>query len=641
MADALTRQVIGDLSGGRNGFDPAWDIRDNQCVEAINVDFYKTRFANKRGGLAAIATTGATTTGIISSLFRHVPGADETLAEFWSVDDSATPIINRLAAGTTWVAPTLKDAPTGNGFDFTAATVNGLLSLAYKSGQARHHVWDGSTVRRAGLASMAVPTVGDTGGGAYAAILRYYRTRATVQVGGVTVRRSEPSTAASFTPIGTGTAARVTQGAPPGEGETHWEVEASVDNATFYRIATVVIGTTTYDDSAATTSYPANPLSALTGVYTLPKPYKFVAGDQNRHLGLSSWTATDKQSRIEISAVAGSLDIGDVERIDTSALNYFIDLDESDSGIATGLAGPIFGAYFAFKERQVWQLTPTGSTAGPYRQDAISKSIGALHHLAIARGEDAFGNPALYWTSHRGFYRWSVSGLEYIGRNMEDYVIGPTATINLAATKAVARTIYYADKRQVWFWIATGASNDPNQLFLYDVITSGWTRVPTGDKLANVRCAVPFSNTIAAAMSRDLKPYVGQIGANNLILKADTGTTDNGTTYQAYVITKATEPGGPGFVGEIGDCDLLAKAGAGVTITDTITGDFGLTGQLSSGTALLTPTDTETRVLRRLEGTALSNIAFVQHQIGDAAAVSNAWTLDRVIVPYTKKAART
>jgi hypothetical protein len=638
MSDKKTRHVIDDIRGGRNGYDAEWAIKDTECVDAVNVDFYKSRCGHKRGGMSAPSLTNSTLTGRISFLYRHVPGTDETAAELWGTDDAGTPIVNRLAAGTAWSLPTIKDAPTGNGFDFTGASINGKLMLAYKSAQGRLHCWDGSTIRRTGLAATGAPTAANTGAGAYAATLRYYRQRSTVQAGGVTIRRSEPSAYVSFTPSGAGTAARVTQATVINEGETHWEVEASTDSVTFYRIATVVIATTTYDDSAATTTYSSNTLSDLTGKYTLQKSYKFLAADQNRILGFGSWTTTDKQGRIEISAVIGSADTSDEERVDTSAVNSYVDLDENDSGVATGLAGPIFGAYFAFKERQVWQLTATGVTSQPYRQEAISKSIGSISHHAICRGEDRHGNAALYWMSHRGPYRWSINGLEYIGRNVEDYVLGGNATINLGATNSVARAVYHADKRQVWMWWATGSSNDCNNLFIFDVQTNGWSRVPSGDLVANIRCAVMFSNTISASMSRDLKPYVSQTGAGNRAWKCDTGTDDNGTAFKAYVDTKAVEPGGPGFMGAVGDAQLLAQVSSGVTITDIITADFGV--QTVTGTALLTADGSETRVTRRIEGSALrGDVRFVQHRIGDASAVSNTWTLDRLVFPLGKQEA--
>jgi len=165
VPDRKRRHVIADLTGGRNGFDPSWKIAANECIDAVNVDWYGTPFARKRGGAAnQSGLSGQTTTGKYSSLFRHVPGTDPTAAEMWAVDDAGTPIINRLAAGTAWSAPTLKDNPSGNGWDFSAASINGMLAIAYKSGQSRLHMWDGSTVRRAGLATpTAAPTAANNG----------------------------------------------------------------------------------------------------------------------------------------------------------------------------------------------------------------------------------------------------------------------------------------------------------------------------------------------------------------------------------------------------------------------------------------------------------------------------------------------
>jgi hypothetical protein len=635
MADKQERKVIDDLRKGRNGYDAPWAIADDECADAVNVDFYKSRLGNKRGGMSDPGLTNSPFTGILSSLFRHVPSVDETQAELWGVDSTRT--IGRLAGGTAWSTPTVVDGLASASWTVTAASINSLLVLAYDSGLPRLHLWDGSTVRRAGLAAPAAPVVSNTGSGSYVAALRYYRIRFLEKVGSDIRRSSEPGTYTSFTPNASALAARVERPALIGEGETHWVVEASTDSITFYQIATHPITTTEHDDSAATSSYSSNvnTLSPLTGTFTLPKSYKFVAADQGRLLGFGSWTQTDKQNDIEVSAVIGSRDEGDAERIDTT-INYRIGLDENDSGVPTGLKGPVLGSFMAFKNRQAWLLTPTGQTSQPYRQDNISKSIGAVGNNAIDIGDDKRGNSAAYWTSHRGFYRWSVDGLKYIGQGMEDYVLGPTETINLAAN-VVAVTRYHADKRQVWCWWATGDSLFPNQCAFFDVQTEGWTRIPSSDLLANIRCAVMFSNTIGAAMSRDLKPYVGQSQGENRIWKADTGTDDVGTPFQAYVITKAFEPGGPGFYGEVGDAELLAKASTGVTITDTVTRDFG--AETKTGTADLTPTADEgaaTRVSRRLEDSAFGGCRFVQHQLGDAEPVSNRWTLDRLIVPFVK-----
>lgn len=646
MSDKEGRLVIADLRGGRNAVDPPWLIKDNEVADAVNVDYWHSRFGHKRGGTTAIATTfsaGGPFTGRIYNLFRYVPAAGALSAELWASDNASPPVWGRSVAGAQFVAPTLKDAGTNGTTPNTATTINNNLFVAYVSAVARMHCWDGSTVRRTGLAATGAPTVANTGSGSYAATLRYYRMRSTVQAAGVTLLRSEPSASVSITPSGSGAAARVTKATAINEGETHWEVEASTDNVTFYRIATVPIATATYDDSAVVTSYNLSPLSALTGVYTLQKPYKFVAADQNRFLGFGSNTSTDKQARLEMSAVIGSSDIGDAERVDTTT-NYYIDFDEADGGLATGLAGPIYGTFFVFKQRQMWQLIATGNTDQPYQQKKISGSVGAIHQLACAIGEDENGNPALYFMSYRGPYRWTIDkGLQYIGRGIEDIILDQTTSGIHWTSDIVSRAVYYADKRQAWFWISTGVGDlRCNQMFIYDVIGGGWSRVPKSIGPARMSAVVMYAHANDTVnYVETLKPFIARSVNVGLLAECDDSTTDVDTgDFQAYVTTKAYEPGGPGFYGSTGTPTLLAAAASGVTITDTVVADFGL--QTTGASAVLTATAAgETRVMRQMNGTAgdggiAGNVGFVQHQIGDASALPAAWTLDRLIVPFAK-----
>lgn len=573
---------------------------------------------------------------------------------------TASGTFTMLVSGPGFVAPTLKDAPTGNGWDVTGASVNGKLFLSYKSAVNRLHVWDpvSNQVRRVGVAAPVVPTAANTGSGTYAAVLRFYRTRATVQIAGITVRRSEPSASVSFTPDASHAAARVTQGTQPNELETHWEVEASLDNITFYRIATVAIATTTYDDSAATGTYTTNPLSAATGTYTLPKSYKFIAGADNRLLGFGSFTATDKQDRIEFSAVVGSSDIGDAERIDTT-LPSFIDLDESDSGTPTGLSGPVNGNYYALKLFQTWELRPTGDVNQPFATTCLSKTIGAVGPKAVCVGEDNSGRPALYQMSVVGPYRfgsggytsgtstYEAGGLQYLGANVEHLTLGvtsggaaTTSTLVVSPVTSVpAHCVYHAAEKKVFFWYATAPNTDPTTLLVFDVVRSAWSR-HTGIHAA--RCSVMFSTTLGAAMSFDRKPYIGRTIANTVWKIADpTTTSDAGTPYQAQAVTKPIEPGGPRFFGEVGDPLLLAQASRGVKITVTAAGDFD-PAQTATGIADLTPdTSTQTRVERRCDGAAKADGGFVQYTIGDAAPVANTWVLDRLIVPVSKRGEKT
>lgn len=1019
--------IVADLRGGRNGVDPPWSLRENECAEALNVDWIGATLGRKRGGADALAMTGTTFTGKISTLIRHVPSTDETAAELWGVDDAATPIINRLAGGSVWSAPTLKDSPAGNGWDVQGASLNGKLFLAYKSGS--------------GFTNPGAPTVANTGSGSYAAVLRYYRVRWTQQVGGVTLRRSSPGTAQSFTPSGSGSAARVTQPTPPGQGETHWEIEVSYDNVTFYVLygdggvnAAIVIGTTTGDDStvlssgtpivatftssgtwvkpgsvtsvtylivaggggggdgtndpnatgggggagglltgtdtglssssyaivvgaggatntnggnssfnghtavgggagsngnnggsgfsggsgggadgaggsggagtggqgnsggsaslaiagggggggaggagtngsfthggaggngtassitgvsvtyagggggngtvsggsggtggggqagaggnpgtagtnglgggggggggyaggsgvvilsytpvsitsagtspadnqnrlhcwdatnnivrrtglpatvaptAANTgsgSYTATlryyrvrfieqsgsalvrrsegspslaftpsgsgtgviitrptapnenethweleesldnttfyqlrgfdqgnavavatttalhnsnpssdiaqpiPISASIGLYTTQKSYKYIAADQNRLLGFGSYNASDPQNTVEVSAIVGSLNIGDAERVDTTT-GYQYRLDEADSGVATGLFGPMNGQYYPTKYRQIWQLTPTGVPTNPYQPLAISKRIGCVGPRAAAIAEDEWGRPALYFMSHRGPYRYGANGLEYLGRGVEDLILrgapNSISVMNLSATNVVAHVAYHADVRQVWFWFATGSSNDPDTKLIWQIgraqgpspsdhaIPSGWAR-HTGPTAA-ARCSVLFSRTVGSSMSLDLKPYTGNATTSKTIHVCDSTTTnDAGTNFQAYILDKVRIPWTMANRGSVNGTHLTAQAASGVTITQTLNLDYGAqTAQTSS--VLLTAAGAETRVQKKFEDSGAQDIGVVQAQWGDASAVSNGWSLEAAVIEWQQQEAR-
>jgi hypothetical protein len=639
--------VIADLRGGRNGIDPPFSLRDTECVEALNVDWYGATLARKRGGADSLSMTGSTFTGTVSTLFRHVPGTDETAAELWASDDAATPLINRLAGGATWAAPTLKDAPTGNGWDVSYASLNGKLFLAYKSAIGRLHVWDGSTVRRTGLATPAAPAVADSGGaGTYAAVIGYWRVRWLVMSGSVVLLRSEPGPSTAFTPDGAHASVTITQPTVAGEGETHWEIEVSVDNVTFYtafasvRGNALAIATTTGVVVAPISAFLLTPVSNTTGTYTLQKSYKYLAADQNRLLGFGSYTSTDKQNRVEISAVVGSLNIGDAERVDTTASSS-IDLDENDSGVPTGLMGPVNGKFYAFKYRQVWQLTPTINPANPYSQFAISKRIGCIHPKAMVVAEDEAGRPAIYWMSHRGPYRWGAAGLEYLGRGVEDRLLrgapNSISVLNLAATNVPCHVVYHADLRQLWFYVATGTNNDPDTKLVYSIgrvagpaqsdepIASGWS-VHTGPS-CTARCSTLFSRTVGASMSLDLKPYVGYTGAVKTIYVADSPTaTDAGTPFQAYVTTKAYAPWGIGNNGAISCTRVLAKGADGVTVTQSLIAGFG--EQTVTSVVDLTPKPGASRCFPMIEDATLQGAFICQLQWGDVAASAAAWSLE-------------
>ena len=111
----------------------------NECADAVNVDFFRSRCGTKRPGTRDM-TAGISAVRRLPGNCRHSSGMCldriPRTAELWARGRRyATPIINRLrlVSFSRWAAPTLFDGPTGNGWEFSAASANGLLALAYKT----------------------------------------------------------------------------------------------------------------------------------------------------------------------------------------------------------------------------------------------------------------------------------------------------------------------------------------------------------------------------------------------------------------------------------------------------------------------------------------------------------------------------
>jgi hypothetical protein len=375
----------------------------------------------------------------------------------------------------------------------------------------------------------------------------------------VVVRRSEPSPSVSFTPSGAKTGVNITHPFAPGDGETHWELEGSLDDATYYQLVTFPVTYPTFiSDTVSPTNYALSQLSDIVGTYNVPSQYKFVVADQNRLLGFGSWNPSEKQNRIWFSMILGTSVLTGVYpgAAEAVPLGNYLDLDENDSGAPTGLVGPFNGYFLAFKTNQLWKLTPTGNPAAPYSKFAISKKIGALPRTIIV-AEDELGNPCVYWQTERGPYRYTVnsygiSQVEYIGYEVEDLIVGPTSTLQTLtgfgtlATLYLNHTVFVPDKRQVWFFMYVNGPTEPYVKLVYNIgrskppTPSGWSvhRGPSAQAYASVL----FANTVGADTSRDQKPYVGTTTANT-VWKCDSGKTDAGTPFQGLITSRAYTSG--------------------------------------------------------------------------------------------------
>lgn len=443
---------------GMNNADPPTRLPEDMAVQAFNILLEPQSLGRRRPSMAAVSLTSGPTT-VIEQLVRYQPAVTKTGAggaELWAFSGTST--VHRLANGT-WASVTASDTVTSWATSRPyGATLNGKLFLAYNSDVNRLHVWDGTSCRRVGIAASAAATVANTGAGAYAATLRYYKIQWKIISGSTTVATSELSASVSFTPSGGGTAARVTKPTTP-DSATHWIVFGSSDNVAYYDISgDTLVATTTYDDSAAPSSYADGDIAPTAGLYVPPPAAKYLLATDNRLFlaGCHETTASAGQtatrnSRVWFTQVLGALDnTGEDEAIaQTTDLKDWVDCGENDGDAVVGLGGPIDGAVFVFKDRSIWRLSPTGNSDTPYRADRISPSIGATWQDAITVGEDGNGNPALCFMSLTGPKRIvSGYGIEDIGADVRNF---STAAYSNVDDTPIA--VWDAVRRVVW-WIA-------------------------------------------------------------------------------------------------------------------------------------------------------------------------------------------
>lgn len=631
--------VIKSLRGGMNDWDPPSALDDDQCTLAQNVEFNRSMLGERRRGSLAIDLSGSALAACnrIVFLHRHLPTTNESDAQLWAmgITDPSTAVL--AYKDTTWHTVTMSDAPTVDGvseYQVVAQTLHGKLFIAYNSAVDRLHVWDGSTFRRTGLTMpAAAPTGANTGSGSFV-ITRYYRVRFTTQVGGVTTRRSEPSAVLTFAPSGSGSGVVVTKPANISEGETHWELEASTDNSNFYRIATTVIGTATVTDSQdGVTGYAVVTgavLSETSGDYTDIYSAKFLTADRDRLLVGGSWEDAAKASRVSWTPVFNAQGSGNDERIPIGT-NNFLDLDGYEGGPLMGMSSTVNGYVYPFKQGHIYQLVSTGLLTRAYEVHCLTKKRGALMG-SISAGLDQAGGPALYFLDPTiGPCRLGAGGLRQCGADL----LTTWRTVNVDATKVVARAIYYPDTRQVHWWIATGSSNIPTVRIVLqtnesrdvdDGVRRGWSYWDGDSATALAVCL--FSDNIDAGIARNklLKPFLG-LEAKGLIQRTDTGITDNGTTYSGRIVTKPYVHGNGINLFEVKSAILIGKAMTSAALDVKVTQDFGIDTKTVPGVSL-TPVGSETQVIQVLSDLKFAELRSAQVEFKDVTTPLARWELN-------------
>jgi hypothetical protein len=138
-------------------------------------------------------------------------------------------------------------------------------------------------------------------------------------------------------------------------------------------------------------------------------------------------------------------------------------------------------------------------------------------------------------------------------------------------------------------------------------------------------------------MSRTLKPYTGS--ATALRRWNESGVKqDIGVNYQAYATSKAWDLDAMDRFKTVEAAYLQAIVGSGVTITQTLTRNFGVESR--TATVALTAAGSETRVSKKVEGSALKDAAHMQVTLGDGAAQNVDWTLDEWLAHFTAEEVR-
>ena len=635
------------LRKGLNDTDPPHAINDEQCTVATNVEFNLSTLGERRNGCVDVdlptSITGDANIQAITFLHRHLPTGDETASELWVLGMHLTSQNFLMTRKTTsWTTATFTDdiEVTGaQGFKVAAQTLHGKLFLAYPSvgGVDRLHVVDtsGTAVRRTGLAEPAAPTAAETGSGTFSGV-RYYRQRYTVQSGGVTLRRSEPSDSVMYDPAGggsNGASARVTKSASISESETHWELEASTDDSNFYVIATTVVGTTTVDDSVVyATGYAASyTLSEDIGDYALLHSGKFLATDEDRLLIGGSWEDSALASRVSWTPVLGDPGDGNDERSPIDTDNY-IDLDGLQGGGLTALHNPVNGYVTAFKWSAVYRLVRTGVRTRAYNAFPISKSYGALPG-SVVEGTDGAGRPCLYALDpNKGPYRLGEGGLQSASRD----IMTTWRTVNTDAI-IVSRAVYDVENNIVRWWIATGSSNYPDlEILLHtkatidspDGVRFGWATA-TG-KIARVYAVCTYAEDIDDNNARSLylTPFIGVTAADGYVLRTGTGSDDNGTAFAARIVTKPFYLKGLLAKFKILAAALLATADDDAEVKVTLIRDGGIE-EPKTVTTDLAAVGSETQVIKQLRNLVGSQFYCAQIEFEDTATPAGQWRLHR------------
>jgi hypothetical protein len=489
---------------------------------------------------------------------------------------------------------------------------------------------------------------------------RKYRAVVCVLSGSAYLLRSEPSTETAAQGLVAQQASNSAPGAAPAaEAYTSWELQGAtvLDNyATWWVLGTAGAAVAIVDNS--TSLFGLTPAPEL-GLHEPPISVKYLQPDDNRLLMAGSYQNTTdavQQSRVWFTPVLGDLDIGDDQRIpDTvSGQTNWVDVDAGDDGgEITGFGPGTLGDVLVFKRAQLWRLIRTGNVAAPYIPRPINKSVGTFGYRTVKAGEDAQGQPCVYFAGQRGPYRVGVGGVEYLGHTVEDV----WSRVNQFSSLHYSQhAVYYPDKGQYWLFVSVDGGTVPTVLLVYTVASGGWATytgmiatatasalLPRAIQEPNKGVTIPLGGPHPAETAAWV-PYVatntnGQIAECDAInpntgVALDTdletwssgsSTWIDGTTYAASITTAPLAKHVAGRL-TVTEGALFADAASGVSVSVGLIPDYD-TARTRTASVSLTAEGSGTRILKRIDGCQYAGAKAMQATVGDAAAVASQWTV--------------
>lgn len=585
----------------------------------------------------------------VRSLMRHTPTNDPVGDELWAVDNFGR--IDRSVGGVWQTGVPVGNAYNGLGLSGTAycngVSLHGKFFLALDGTQQTSdgsgttgpanilQLWDGTILRFAGLSAPgAFVSVVDTAGAGTFSNVRYYRQRSVERVGGVVIRRSEPSAVFTFTPSGTKTGAVITPSPTipyiTTNGETDYEFEASVDNVLFYRIVTQGTGVGTATDTQAyngSNTYTSFPLSENLGEYTRPKAARHTNVDGDRLILAGNVIDAVLDSRVEWTVLRGDAGVGNDERVPITS-RFFVDIDALKGGGVTYLSGGASGAVYVFKRQQIHKMVRTGASNKAYDTVIESDQRGCLNRAADT-GTDENGLPAIYFTDQTvGLCRFGLQGVVDLSQNRRTVM----QRINKSATTIPAKVLFYPKHWLVFVGLSLDGGNAPNYMGVFNVRTRSWTGYDA-----------PMCTSVAAILypnlsTRELRPYLGpDTLGTSLICEGDSGVNDDGVSFRGYIRTKPYQVGALYRRFEAAGAVLMAKCSA-ATVNVALIRNYGVERK-ETETKSIAAAGAETNTAVGFDDATMAECFVLQFELGDPAAfagsqLDQSWTLDELAVKY-------